>query len=130
MFQILKIKEKMKQPEMGTKKLSEFKFCNVLLIDNMKLFLVAFLLVPACTGYFAQIRDHLEKKGSWIKDHFEKKLKKPECHVEWEDVSTPHCETHNEQVLPGYFSLLVVWYYSFNVLCAGLCRGVPEPVQD
>ena len=73
---------------------------------SMKLLFVACLLVPVCTGYFAQIRDHLEKKGAQIKDHFEKKLKKPECHVEWEDVSKPHCETHNEQVLAEHYFLI------------------------
>ena len=72
------------------------------LLHNMKLLFVACLLVPACTGFFARIRDHLEEKGAQIKDHFEKKLKKPECHVEWEDVSMPHCETHHEQVLNNY----------------------------
>merc|ERR1719445_2348971 len=53
----------------------------------MKLLYVACFVIPTCTGFFAQIRDH-----------FEKKLKKPDCHIEWEDVSTPHCETHHEQV--------------------------------
>ena len=58
----------------------------------MKLVYIALFVVPACTGFFAQIRDR-------VVDHFEQKLKKPECHVEWEDVTTPHCETHHEQVL-------------------------------
>ena len=59
---------------------------------NMKLVYIALFVVPACTGFFAQIRDR-------VVDHFEQKLKRPECHVEWEDVTTPHCETHHEQVL-------------------------------
>merc|ERR1719186_1109317 len=53
----------------------------------MRLLLIAFFLAPACTGFFARVRDH-----------FEKKFKKPECHLEWEDVTTPHCETTHEQV--------------------------------
>merc|ERR1711934_168832 len=58
---------------------------------NMKLVYIALFVVPACTGFFAPIRDR-------VVDHFEQKLKRPECHVEWEDVTTPHCETHHEQV--------------------------------
>merc|ERR1719228_1790521 len=57
----------------------------------MKPVYIALFVVPACTGFFAQIRDR-------VVDHFEQKLKRPECHVEWEDVTTPHCETHHEQV--------------------------------
>ena len=41
----------------------------------MRLLLIALSLTPACTGYLARVRDH-----------FEKKFKKPECHLEWEDV--------------------------------------------
>merc|ERR1719249_399741 len=52
----------------------------------MKLLLVALFLAPACTGFLARVRDH-----------FEKKFKKPECHLEWEDVVTPHCETEHDQ---------------------------------
>merc|ERR1711970_910649 len=66
------------------------------LIDllTMRLLFIAFFLAPACTGFLARVRDHFEKKL----DHFEKKFKKPECHVDWEDVTTPHCETTHEQV--------------------------------
>merc|ERR1719237_1713701 len=53
----------------------------------MRLLLIAFFLAPACTGFLARVRDH-----------FEKKFKKPECHLEWEDVTTPHCKTTYEQV--------------------------------
>merc|ERR1740128_315315 len=53
----------------------------------MKLLYVLCFVVPASMGFFAH-----------VKDHFKKKLKKPECHVEWEDVTTPHCETHQEWV--------------------------------
>ena len=53
----------------------------------MRLLLIAFFLAPACSGFLARVRDH-----------FEKKFKKPECHLEWEDVVTPHCETKHEQV--------------------------------
>ena len=43
----------------------------------MRLLLIALSLTPASTGYLARVRDH-----------FEKKFKKPEseCHLEWEDV--------------------------------------------
>merc|ERR1719250_217234 len=53
----------------------------------MRLLLITLFLAPACTGFLARVRDH-----------FEKKFKKPECHLEWEDVTTPHCETSHEQV--------------------------------
>ena len=56
---------------------------------TMRLLFIAFFLAPACTGFLARVRDH-----------FEKKFKKPECHLEWEDVSTPHCQTTHEQVCP------------------------------
>merc|ERR1712192_260276 len=61
---------------------------------TMRLLLIAFFLAPVCTGFLARVRDHFEKKY----DHLEKKFKKPECHLEWEDVITPHCETTHEQV--------------------------------
>ena len=70
----------------------------------MKLLYVACFVIPACTGFFAQIRDH-----------FEKKLKKPDCHIEWEDVSTPHCETHHEQVAAE--TNLVSIFYLVTQVC-------------
>ena len=85
---------------------------------NMKLVYIALFVVPACTGFFAQIRDR-------VVDHFEQKLKRPECHVEWEDVTTPHCETHHEQVLRSDVKV----HFSCSP-CAGVCGGVQEPVQD
>merc|ERR1711942_92648 len=57
---------------------------------NMKLLYVLLFVAPSCLGFLA----HVQK----IRDHISAKLKKPECHVEWEDVTTPHCETYNEQV--------------------------------
>ena len=56
-------------------------------ILTMRFLLITLFLAPACTGFLARVRDH-----------FEKKFKKPECHLEWEDVTTPHCETSHEQV--------------------------------
>ena len=53
----------------------------------MKTILLLCLFAPACMGFFARIKDHLRAK-----------LKKPECHTEWEDVTTPHCEWIKEQV--------------------------------
>merc|ERR1719431_1471744 len=32
------------------------------------------------------------------RNHWEEKTKKPECHIEFEDVTEPHCETTTEQV--------------------------------
>merc|ERR1719308_71875 len=56
----------------------------------MKSLYVLCFVVPSCFGFLA----HVQK----IRDHFSAKLKKPDCHVEWEDVTTPRCETYNEQV--------------------------------
>merc|ERR1719308_491774 len=56
----------------------------------MKSLYVLCFVVPSCFGFLA----HIQK----IRDHVSAKLKKPECHVEWEDVTTPHCETYDEQV--------------------------------
>merc|ERR1719378_658141 len=53
----------------------------------MKQVLYALLLVPACIGHYAH-----------VKKHFEKKVEKPDCHVEWEDIVTPQCKTSYEQV--------------------------------
>merc|ERR1712013_134451 len=33
-----------------------------------------------------------------VRNHWEEKTKKPECHIEFEDVTEPHCETITEQV--------------------------------
>ena len=63
----------------------------------MRWVLVVFLLAPVCTGFLARVRDH-----------FEKKFKKPECHLEWEDVTEPHCETTHEQVCILYFVFSVL----------------------
>merc|ERR1712112_163114 len=57
---------------------------------NMKFLYVLLFVAPSCLGFLA----HIQK----IRDHISAKLKKPECHVEWEDVTTPHCETYDEQV--------------------------------
>ena len=74
----------------------------------MKLLLVALFLAPACTGFLARVRDH-----------FEKKFKKPECHLEWEDVVTPHCETKHEQVRISFsFIEILVGATSYASRCA------------
>jgi len=67
----------------------------------MKLIYVVCFMLPACMGFIAHVqhlKDHVHAKVQHLKDHIKEKLKKPECHVEWEDVTTPHCETHKEQV--------------------------------
>ena len=70
----------------------------------MRWLLVVFLLAPACTGFLARVRDH-----------FEKKFKKPECHLEWEDVTEPHCETTHEQV--GIVCLISVFFMASHQVC-------------
>ena len=68
---------------------------------TMKLVYVVCFMLPACMGFIAHVqhlKDHVHAKVQHLKDHIKEKLKKPECHVEWEDVTTPHCETHKEQV--------------------------------
>merc|ERR1712055_415843 len=56
-------------------------------------------------------------------DHVSAKLKKPECHVEWEDVTTPHCETYNEQVCVEEFQnqchteFSTSWQTEYNTQC-------------
>jgi len=40
-------------------------------------------LFSKSTGFLARVRDHFEKKVN----HLEKRFKKLECHLEWEDVS-------------------------------------------
>ena len=67
----------------------------------MKLIIAVCLVAPASMGFLAhvhQFKDHVHSRVHQMKEHFKEKLKKPECHVEWEDVTTPHCETHQEQV--------------------------------
>ena len=66
----------------------------------MRWLLISCILVPACTGFLAQVKKHFDEKNAQVKEHFEKKLEKPVCHVEWEDVVTPHCKTSYEQVGP------------------------------
>merc|ERR1719220_1683977 len=53
----------------------------------MKCLLITLLVVSTSASFLARVRNHWEEK-----------TEKPECHVEFEDVTTPHCETHHEQV--------------------------------
>merc|ERR1719357_115088 len=52
---------------------------------NCLLFMV--LIVSTSASFLARVRNHWEEK-----------TKKPECHFEFEDVTEPHCETSTEQV--------------------------------
>ena len=99
----------------------------------MRWFFIAFILVPACTGFLAQVkkhfheknadlRKHLDEKNAQVKEHFQKKLEKPECHVEWEDVVTPHCKTSYEQV--GFHKIFLMRSsHLFMEHIAGVCGG-------
>merc|ERR1719447_1053251 len=53
----------------------------------MKYLLLTFLVVSTSASFLARVRNHWEEK-----------TKKPECHIEFEDVTEPHCETTTEQV--------------------------------
>merc|ERR1719494_1613913 len=49
--------------------------------------LLTFLVASTSASFLARVRNHWEEK-----------TKKPECHIEFEDVTEPHCETITEQV--------------------------------
>merc|ERR1719228_1969832 len=53
----------------------------------MKHLLLIFLVVSTNASFLARVRNHWEEK-----------TKKPECHIEFEDVTEPQCETTTEQV--------------------------------
>merc|ERR1719494_1129407 len=53
----------------------------------MKYLFLAFLVVSTSASFLARVGNHWEEK-----------TKKPECHIEFEDVTEPHCETTTEQV--------------------------------
>merc|ERR1719495_2678880 len=50
-------------------------------------YLLLTLLVGTSASFLARVRNHWEEKTN-----------KPECHIEFEDVTEPHCETTTEQV--------------------------------
>merc|ERR1719260_387894 len=53
----------------------------------MKCLLFTLLVVSTSASLLARVRNHWEEK-----------TKRPECHIEFEDVTEPHCETSTEQV--------------------------------
>merc|ERR1719341_1010908 len=53
----------------------------------MKCLLLSILVVSTSASFLARVRNHWEEK-----------IRKPECHIEFEDVTEPHCETTTEQV--------------------------------
>merc|ERR1719220_2561686 len=53
----------------------------------MKCLLITLLVVSTNASFLARVRNHWEEK-----------TKRPECHIEFEDVTEPHCETSTEQV--------------------------------
>ena len=54
----------------------------------MKFLLLAVFVVSTHASFLARVRNHWEEK-----------TKKPECHIEFEDVTEPQCETITEQVM-------------------------------
>merc|ERR1719317_1026476 len=54
----------------------------------MKFLLLAIFVVSTHASFLARVRNHWEEK-----------TKKPECHIEFEDVTEPHCETITEQII-------------------------------
>merc|ERR1719220_50524 len=53
----------------------------------MKYLLFSILVVSTSASFLARVRNHWEEK-----------TRKPECHLEFEDVTEPQCETSTEQV--------------------------------
>merc|ERR1719341_2185124 len=53
----------------------------------MKCLLLSILVVSTSASFLARVRNHWDEK-----------TRKPECHIEFEDVTEPHCETSTEQV--------------------------------
>merc|ERR1719454_2434484 len=53
----------------------------------MKCLLFSILVVSTSASFLARVRNHWEEK-----------TRKPECHIEFEDVTEPHCEISTEQV--------------------------------
>merc|ERR1719403_435191 len=60
---------------------------DLTVLSIMKYLLLTFLVVSTSASFLARVRNHWEEK-----------TKKPECHIEFEDVTEPHCETSTEQV--------------------------------
>ena len=58
------------------------------MLSIMKCLLISILVISTNASFLARVRNHWEEK-----------TKKPECHIEFEDVTEPHCETSTEQVM-------------------------------
>ena len=80
----------------------------------MKYFLLTFIMVSTNASFLARVRNHWEEK-----------TKRPECHIEFEDVTEPHCETITEQVMRAECAHTLLWSVLLGVL-----GGVEEPMQD
>ena len=68
--------------------LKEDNYIDLLLLSIMKYLLHIFLVISTSASFLARVRNHWEEK-----------TKKPECHIEFEDVTEPHCETITDQVM-------------------------------
>merc|ERR1711962_1758386 len=60
---------------------------GIQLLSIMKCLLFSILVISTNASFLARVRNHWEEK-----------TKRPECHIEFEDVTEPHCETTTEQV--------------------------------
>ena len=61
---------------------------TLLVLSIMKYLVFTFLVASTSASFLARVRNHWEEK-----------TRKPECHIEFEDVTEPHCETSTEQVM-------------------------------
>merc|ERR1712180_460993 len=57
------------------------------MLSIMKCLLFSILVASTSASFLARVRNHWEEK-----------TKRPECHIEFEDVTEPHCETITENV--------------------------------
>ena len=68
--------------------MNEPQIDDPLLLAIMKCLLFTLLVVGTSASFLARVRNHWEEK-----------TRKPECHIEFEDVTEPYCETSTEQVM-------------------------------
>ena len=61
---------------------------TLLVLSIMKYLVFTFLVASTSASFLARVRNHWEEK-----------TRKPECHLEFEDVTEPQCETSTEQVM-------------------------------
>ena len=86
--------------------MNEPQIDDPLLSSIMKCLLFTLLVVSTSASFLARVRNHWEEK-----------TRKPECHIEFEDVTEPHCETSTEQVMRTECSHILLW--SLSPRCVG-----------